>query len=259
MLIWLRKLLVLAVLLTVAVTAQYEASAQTSQRRGERSGREVVEAVCVACHATGIKGAPRIGERGDWSARLSRGLDNAVQVAIRGHGNMPARAGKADLTDNEVRNAIVYMFNPSGLPAGGAATSAATAPARPAGNVKVVGGTEIYLGLLPAEILHSYPKGSVERAMHGGVPRGAGHYHVSVSVVDVASKAPIAGAKAEIRIDDPGISSETTTLEPITINNAPSYGNYIKLKRKTQYLLTVKVQKPDSPHAIEARFGHQVY
>ena len=261
MLIRLRKLLVLAVPVAVAMTAQHEAAAQVSQRRDERSGKEVVEAVCSECHATGLKGAPRIGERGDWSVRLSHGLDNAVQVAIRGHGSMPARGGKANLTDSEVRNAIVYMFNPSVPPAAGAgaATSAATAPARPAGNLKAVGGTEIYLGLLPAEVLRSYPKDSVERTMHGGVPGGAGHYHINVSVVDVASKAPIAGAKVEIKIEDQGISSETTTLQPITINNAPSYGNYVKLRRKTPYLFTVKVQKPGSAHAIEAKFEHQVY
>ena len=260
MLIRLRKLLALAMLLVAVVTAQYDASAQTSQRRGERSGKEVVDATCAECHATGVKGAPRIGERGDWSVRLSHGLDNAVQVAIRGHAGMPARGGKADLTDKEVRNAIVYMFNPSAVPTGAAgATSAATAPARPAGNFKAVGGTEIYLGLLPAEVLRSYPKDSVERTMHGGVPGGAGHYHINVSVVDVASKAPIAGAKVEIKIEDQGISSETATLQPITFNNIPSYGNYIKLRRKTPYLFTVKVQKPGSAHAIEAKFEHQVY
>lgn len=264
MLIRMRKLLGLAtlLLLSVAVTAQYEASAQTSQRRGERSGKEVAEAVCAACHATGVKGAPRIGERADWSARLSHGLDNAVGVAIRGHGGMPARGGKADLTDNEVRNAIVYMFNPSAPPtegAAGAATSAATPPAKPAGNVKAVGGTEIHLGLLPAEILRSYPKDSTERAMHGGVPSGAGHYHVNVSLVDVASKTSIPGANVEIKIDERGMSSETKTLQPMTINNAASYGNYIKLKRKTRYEFTVKVQKPDSAQPIEVRFEHQVY
>jgi cytochrome c5 len=257
-----QKLLALATLFVAALTAQYEAGAQTSQRRGERSGKEVAEAVCAACHATGVKGAPRIGERADWSVRLSHGLDNAVQGAIRGHGGMPARGGKADLTDNEVRNAIVYMFNPSAPPmvgAAGAATSAPATPARPAGNVKVVGGTEIHLGLLPAELMRSLPKDAAERSVPGGIPSGADYYHVNVSVIDAATQAPIPGAKVEIKIDEPGLSSEIKTLQPMTINKAPSYGNYIKLKRKTQYSLTVKIHRPDSAQPIEARFEHRVY
>jgi cytochrome c5 len=251
-----RNVLVLAVPLAVAVIAHYEASAQTGPRRDDRSGKEVVEAVCAECHATGVKGAPRIGERADWSARLSHGLGNAVNAAIRGHGGMPARGGKAELTDNEVRSAIIYMFNPSTAPKAGAA---AAEPAKPTGNVKTVGGTEIYLGVLPAEVLRSFPKDSVERSMHGGVPSGSGHYHVNVSVLDAATKAPIAGARVEIKIDERGLSTETKSLLPITTSSIPSYGNYIKLKGKTQYIFTVKVQKPGSPQPLEAQFDHRVY
>ena len=254
-----RNVLALAVPLAVAVIAHYEASAQTGPRRDDRSGKEVVEAVCAECHTTGVKGAPRIGERADWSARLSHGLGNAVNAAIRGHGGMPARGGKAELTDNEVRSAIIYMFNPATAPKEGAAGNVAAGPAKPAGNVKTVGGTEIYLGVLPAEVLRSFPKDSVERSMHGGVPSGAGYYHVNVSVLDAASKAPISGAKVEIKVDEQGLSSETKALLPMTTGSIPSYGNYIKLKGKTQYAFTVKIQKPDSPQPVEARFEHRLY
>jgi hypothetical protein len=172
---------------------------------------------------------------------------------------MPARGGKAELTDNEVRSAIIYMFNPPTAPKEGAAAAAAAEPAKPAGNVKTVGGTEIYLGVLPAEVLRSFPKDSVERSMHGGVPSGSGHYHVNVSVLDAATKAPISGAKVEIKIDERGLSSETKALLPMTTGSVPSYGNYVKLKGKTQYAFTVKIQKPDSPQPVEARFEHRLY
>ena len=251
-----RKVLALAMPLAVAVIAHYEASAQTGPRRDDRSGKEVVEAVCAECHATGVKGAPRIGERTEWTSRLSHGLGNAVNAAIRGHGGMPPRGGKAELTDNEVRSAIIYMFNPPTAPKAGAA---AAEPAKPTGNVKTVGGTEIYLGVLPAEVLRSFPKDSVERSMHGGVPSGSGHYHVNVSVLDAATKAPIPGARVEIKIDERGLSTETKSLLPITTSSVPSYGNYIKLKGKTQYVFTVKVQKAGSPQPLEAQFDHRVY
>lgn len=80
----------------------------------ERKGKEIVEARCADCHQTGKGGAPRIGDRDAWIPRLKRGLDYLVRSAIHGHGPMPPRGGMADLTDSELRGAIVYMFSPSG-------------------------------------------------------------------------------------------------------------------------------------------------
>jgi len=77
----------------------------------ERTGKEIVEAQCIKCHGTGVGGAPKIGDRAAWTPRVSEGLDVVVRSAIHGHGAMPPRGGMADLTDDEVRRAIVYMFN----------------------------------------------------------------------------------------------------------------------------------------------------
>lgn len=78
-----------------------------------RSGEQVVKAKCVECHEAGKNGAPKIGDREAWVNRASRGLDVVVNSAIHGHGGMPARGGMADLTDPEVRAAVVYMFQKS--------------------------------------------------------------------------------------------------------------------------------------------------
>jgi cytochrome c5 len=76
-----------------------------------RSGKVIVETRCVKCHGTGVGGAPKIGDREAWTPRVRQGLDTVVASAIHGHGAMPPRGGMADLTDVEIRNAIVYMFN----------------------------------------------------------------------------------------------------------------------------------------------------
>ena len=76
----------------------------------ERTGQQVVKAQCIKCHQEGKGGAPKIGDRDAWIPRLKNGLDVTVQSAIKGHGSMPARGGLPDLTDREVRNAIIYMF-----------------------------------------------------------------------------------------------------------------------------------------------------
>lgn len=77
-----------------------------------RSGQEVVQLQCSKCHEPGTEGAPRVGDRAAWTPRLKNGLDATVRSAINGHGGMPARGGMADLSDAEVRNAVIYMFNP---------------------------------------------------------------------------------------------------------------------------------------------------
>ncbi len=80
-------------------------------RAPDRSGKAIVEAQCVKCHGTGVGGAPMIGDRAAWTPRVQQGLDVVVSSAIHGHGAMPPRGGMADLTDAEIRSAIVYMFN----------------------------------------------------------------------------------------------------------------------------------------------------
>jgi cytochrome c5 len=85
--------------------------ASAGELKAERSGAQVVKAQCAKCHQDGKGGAPKIGDRDAWSKRLSQGVDHAVHSAVKGHGGMPARGDRADLTDGEVRAAILYMFN----------------------------------------------------------------------------------------------------------------------------------------------------
>lgn len=79
---------------------------------GSLTGQQVVQAQCVKCHQDGLHGAPRIGDRDAWVARLKEGVEHAVRNAIRGHGGMPPRGDRADLTDAEIRSAILFMYNP---------------------------------------------------------------------------------------------------------------------------------------------------
>ncbi|OGA18394.1 MAG: hypothetical protein A3I63_02945 [Betaproteobacteria bacterium RIFCSPLOWO2_02_FULL_66_14] len=222
----------------------------------ERGGQHVVEIQCSKCHAKGEGGAPRIGDREAWRPRLSQGVEALVRSAVRGHGGMPPRGNRADLTDAELRSAILYMYNPV-VPA-----KSAPAPREalvPAGMHKVVGGLDIYLGFVPAEALRKYPEGSYERVMHGGVPGGDNEFHANVTVLDRVSKAPIAKAKVEVQVEQPGLTSETQSLEPVVINRLASYGNYVKLKPKTSYVVTVRVRTAESPLPVEARFQYRQY
>ncbi len=97
----------------------------------ERTGEQIVQAQCIKCHETGVGGAPKIGDRKAWTPRVTRGVDVVVRSAMKGHGAMPARGGMADLSDSELRSAILYMFNIGTVPPAGPKPAAriATVPA----------------------------------------------------------------------------------------------------------------------------------
>ncbi len=95
------------------------------------TGAKIVEIQCGKCHQAGVGGAPKIGDRADWLKRGKNGIDALALAATRGHDNMPARGGMAELTDAEFRGAVLYMFNQSGGNAKDAKTEApAAAPAK---------------------------------------------------------------------------------------------------------------------------------
>jgi cytochrome c5 len=97
----------------------------------ERTGEQVVAAVCSKCHQAGVNGAPKIGDRAAWRERAKRGYKAVLQSALRGHAGMPARGGMAELSDVEIGRAVEYMMN-AGAEQPIAAATPAAAPAAPA-------------------------------------------------------------------------------------------------------------------------------
>jgi cytochrome c5 len=84
--------------------------------QAQRSGENIVSTQCAKCHGSGVAGAPKIGDREAWSTRVKAGVDPLVRSAIKGHGGMPSRGGMADLTDPEIRDAVIYMVTRSIAP-----------------------------------------------------------------------------------------------------------------------------------------------
>ncbi|HKJ75845.1 MAG TPA: c-type cytochrome [Gammaproteobacteria bacterium] len=76
-------------------------------------GKEVVAGTCAACHGTGVLGAPKIGNKADWAPRIKKGLATLEKHALHGYKAMPAKGGKASLSDQEVKDAIEYMISQS--------------------------------------------------------------------------------------------------------------------------------------------------
>jgi cytochrome c5 len=101
-----------------------------------KTGEQVVQAVCAACHASGALNAPKIGDGAAWGKIATQGLDKMIDHAINGIRQMPARGGSANLSDLEVARAVVYMANQSGQkfkePAAPVPAASAASPASPA-------------------------------------------------------------------------------------------------------------------------------
>ena len=78
-----------------------------------REGKVIYEGVCHTCHTAGLLGAPKLGDKGAWSARIGKGTATLHQHALQGFNAMPAKGGNADLLDVEVTNAVDYMVSQS--------------------------------------------------------------------------------------------------------------------------------------------------
>ena len=76
-----------------------------------RTGDQVYNGACAACHATGAAGAPKTGDSGAWAARVEKGMETLVKHVINGYNAMPARGLCADCSDQEIADSVAYMVN----------------------------------------------------------------------------------------------------------------------------------------------------
>jgi cytochrome c5 len=110
----------------VAAAAATPASAPATS--GATSGEQVYSSTCMACHATGVAGAPKMGDKATWEPRMAQGLDALVMSSLKGKGTMPPKGGNTSLSDTEVKSAVEYMLQKAGL----MEASASATPAAPA-------------------------------------------------------------------------------------------------------------------------------
>ena len=78
-----------------------------------RSGSDIYGTNCMACHTSGIAGAPMLGDAGAWTDRLTKGIETVYTNAINGINGMPARGTCMDCSDDEVIAAIDYILDNS--------------------------------------------------------------------------------------------------------------------------------------------------
>ena len=83
----------------------------------EDKGKKIYDVSCMACHAAGVAGAPKLGDKTNWGPRIAQGADTLHTHAIKGFqgkaGMMPPKGGNMSLKDEDVKAAVDYMANAS--------------------------------------------------------------------------------------------------------------------------------------------------
>jgi cytochrome c5 len=101
-----------------AMLAAQEAAAKAAASQvaygGSTDGKTIYDNLCHSCHTAGVAGAPKLGDKSAWSARIAEGIATLTKHAIEGYkgpdGNqMPAKGGNPSLTDEQVGNTVKWM------------------------------------------------------------------------------------------------------------------------------------------------------
>lgn len=88
--------------------------AEATGPKGMMTGEQVYDTTCKTCHGTGLAGAPKIGDKAAWGKVIAQGEATTFGHAIAGIRAMPPRGGNSELTDDEVKRAVVFMAGKAG-------------------------------------------------------------------------------------------------------------------------------------------------
>ena len=85
------------------------AKAAPTARADAGRGKSIYDATCMVCHAAGVAGAPRTGDKAQWAPRMKAGMNALYASSIKGKNAMPPKGGNLSLTDADVNAAVDYM------------------------------------------------------------------------------------------------------------------------------------------------------
>jgi cytochrome c5 len=92
-----------------------DAASTTGPETAAIDGEAIYNQACVACHASGVGGAPVVGDVDSWSPRIAKGIEALHNSGINGIAGtaMMAKGGRADLSDQQIMAAVDYMVGAS--------------------------------------------------------------------------------------------------------------------------------------------------
>ncbi|MBS0449040.1 MAG: cytochrome c5 family protein [Proteobacteria bacterium] len=97
---------------TAAAPAAEPAQQQAAAAPAAGTPPPLFAQVCSACHATGVAGAPKVGDKAAWAPRIAQGIDGLVASAIKGKGAMPPKGGST-ASEADIKAVVTYMVDSS--------------------------------------------------------------------------------------------------------------------------------------------------
>lgn len=73
------------------------------------AGKKTYEDACRVCHDAGVANSPKFGDKEAWAPRIATGIEALYTTSLKGKGAMPAKGGRADISDEAVKAAVDYM------------------------------------------------------------------------------------------------------------------------------------------------------
>ena len=74
-------------------------------------GKAVYDQTCALCHAAGVAGAPKFGDKAAWAPRIATGKAALVASVTKGKNAMPAKGGNAALSADDLSAAVDYILS----------------------------------------------------------------------------------------------------------------------------------------------------
>lgn len=96
-----------------AATAPASAEPTPASNAKAADGKGVFDKTCAVCHATGVAGAPKLGDKAAWAPRIATGPEALLKSALNGKNAMPPKGGNTALSDAEIEAAVTYMVGQS--------------------------------------------------------------------------------------------------------------------------------------------------
>ena len=86
------------------------ATAAPAPAAASNVGKSIYDTTCMACHSSGVAGAPKFGDKAAWAPFIAKGMDDMVKKATQGVGAMPPKGGST-ASDTDFKAAIQYMVD----------------------------------------------------------------------------------------------------------------------------------------------------
>lgn len=91
------------------IVAIASGEAMVAMTSATHSGEKLYKSACFVCHSTGAANAPKLGDKAAWAPRIAQGMDEVMEIALKGKGAMPPRGGASKVDDATLRAAVEYM------------------------------------------------------------------------------------------------------------------------------------------------------